>query len=87
MVGMSDLVPHPTANDPPPRIIIQPSQDPHWEDRERARAAARQIAWLFDSAFVVPGTNFRIGLDPLIGLIPAYRIYRYSLADGMTIRI
>jgi putative ABC transport system permease protein len=23
----------------------------------------------------------------LIGLIPAYRIYRYSLADGMTIRI
>jgi putative ABC transport system permease protein len=23
----------------------------------------------------------------LIGAIPAYRIYRYSLADGMTIRI
>jgi putative ABC transport system permease protein len=23
----------------------------------------------------------------LIGLVPAYRIYRYSLADGMTIRI
>jgi putative ABC transport system permease protein len=23
----------------------------------------------------------------LIGLIPAYRIYRYSLADGMTVRI
>jgi hypothetical protein len=23
----------------------------------------------------------------LIGLIPAYRIYRYSLADGMTARI
>jgi putative ABC transport system permease protein len=23
----------------------------------------------------------------LIGLIPAYRIYRYSLADGMSIRI
>jgi putative ABC transport system permease protein len=23
----------------------------------------------------------------LIGLIPAYRIYRYSLADGMTIRV
>jgi putative ABC transport system permease protein len=23
----------------------------------------------------------------IIGLIPAYRIYRYSLADGMTIRI
>jgi putative ABC transport system permease protein len=23
----------------------------------------------------------------LIGFIPAYRIYRYSLADGMTIRV
>jgi putative ABC transport system permease protein len=23
----------------------------------------------------------------VIGLIPGYRIYRYSLADGMTIRI
>jgi putative ABC transport system permease protein len=23
----------------------------------------------------------------VIGLIPAYRIYRYSLADGMTIRV
>jgi putative ABC transport system permease protein len=23
----------------------------------------------------------------LIGLIPAYRIYRYSLADGMTVRV
>jgi len=22
-----------------------------------------------------------------IGLIPAYRIYRYSLADGMTVRV
>ena len=23
-----------------------------------------------DSAFVVPGTNYRIGLDPIIGLVP-----------------
>jgi len=27
------------------------------------------------------------GAGVLIGFIPAYRIYRYSLADGMTIRI
>jgi len=25
---------------------------------------------LLDSAFVVPGTDYRIGLDPIIGLIP-----------------
>ena len=28
------------------------------------------MAELLDSAFVVPGTNYRIGLDPIIGLIP-----------------
>jgi len=30
----------------------------------------RRCARLLDSAFRMPGTNFRFGLDPLIGLIP-----------------
>jgi len=29
------------------------------------------IAQMMDSAFVIPGTNIRFGLDPIIGLIPA----------------
>jgi hypothetical protein len=33
---------------------------------ERLRALSR----LLDSAFTIPGTRFRFGLDPLIGLIP-----------------
>lgn len=33
---------------------------------ERLRAVSR----LLDSAFTVPGTNFRFGLDALIGLVP-----------------
>jgi hypothetical protein len=38
---------------------------------QQARLATlRRIAELLDSAFVVPGTNYRIGLDPIIGLIP-----------------
>jgi hypothetical protein len=28
------------------------------------------MAWLLDSAFRVPGTRLRFGLDPLIGLVP-----------------
>jgi hypothetical protein len=32
--------------------------------------ALRKIAQLLDSAFVVPGTSMRIGLDPIVGLIP-----------------
>jgi hypothetical protein len=29
-----------------------------------------QVTGLMDTAFRVPGTNFRFGLDPIIGLIP-----------------
>jgi hypothetical protein len=28
------------------------------------------LAWLLDSSIPVPGTNLRIGLDPLMGMIP-----------------
>jgi hypothetical protein len=38
---------------------------------QQARLATiRRIAELLDSAFVIPGTSYRIGLDPIIGLIP-----------------
>jgi len=33
-------------------------------------AALRRLAELLDAAFVVPGTPYRIGLDPIVGLIP-----------------
>lgn len=32
--------------------------------------ALRKVSELLDSAFVVPGTQYRIGLDPVLGLIP-----------------
>jgi hypothetical protein len=32
--------------------------------------ALRKVAQLLDSAFLVPGTSYRIGLDPIFGLIP-----------------
>jgi hypothetical protein len=35
------------------------------------------IARLMDSAFVIPGTNIRFGLDPIIGLLP-------GIGDGAT---
>jgi hypothetical protein len=38
--------------------------------QERRLAALRRISELLDSAFVVPGTNYRIGLDPIVGLVP-----------------
>ena len=33
-------------------------------------AALRRFARLLDSAFVVPGTRYRVGLDPFLGLLP-----------------
>jgi hypothetical protein len=37
---------------------------------DRALAALRKWAVLLDSAFQVPGTKLRFGLDPIVGLIP-----------------
>lgn len=40
---------------------------------QRQHAALKQVdqlAWLLDSSIRIPGLNYRIGLDPLIGLIP-----------------
>jgi len=33
-------------------------------------AALRTVAELLDAAFVIPGTSYRVGLDPILGLIP-----------------
>ena len=41
--------------------------------------ALRRWARLFDSAFQVPGTRFRFGLDPLIGLLPGIN----AIVDGV----
>jgi hypothetical protein len=36
------------------------------------RNGLERLAWWLDSAIVVPGTRFRIGLDALIGLVPGF---------------
>jgi len=43
--------------------VMTPEQDRHLE-------ALRKLTRLLDTAIVVPGTSFRIGLDPILGLIP-----------------
>ena len=34
------------------------------------RDPIERLAWLLDSAFQIPGTRWRFGLDALIGLVP-----------------
>ena len=38
--------------------------------QEQRLGALRKISSLLDSAFLVPGTSYRIGLDPIVGLVP-----------------
>ncbi|HSJ01979.1 MAG: DUF4112 domain-containing protein [Verrucomicrobium sp.] len=43
---------------------------PIGQDAENASEISRIIARIMDDFIRIPGTNFRIGLDPIIGLVP-----------------
>jgi hypothetical protein len=40
--------------------------------QEQRISALRHMARLLDSAYQVPGTSYRIGLDPIVGLVPGF---------------
>lgn len=39
-------------------------------DAERAVERARRVGHLMDDAIRVPGTRYRVGLDPIVGIVP-----------------
>jgi hypothetical protein len=41
----------------------------------------RRLAWILDSQFRVPGTNFRFGVDALVGLIPGFGDFAGAIAS------
>ncbi len=41
------------------------------EDRS-VRKFPQWVAWVMDELFVLPGTKFRFGLDPILGLVPGW---------------
>jgi hypothetical protein len=40
------------------------------QERAQARRRLERIAWLMDNSIPLPGLDFRIGLDGLLGLLP-----------------
>ena len=42
------------------------------ETRQERLARLRAFARLLDSAILIPGTRFRIGIDALVGLVPGF---------------
>ena len=49
---------------------LPPRGGPGGLSRADSPRAARALTGLLDTAIRVPGTRFRVGLDPLLGLIP-----------------
>ena len=47
-----------------------PQRTPAPAGRTDPAAGVRALAKLLDAAVTIPGTNFRVGLDALVGLIP-----------------
>ena len=39
-------------------------------DKDKTRNRLERLAWILDNSIPVPGLNARIGIDPLIGLVP-----------------
>ena len=57
---------------PPPPIHHPSGPPPHqptWSKKDLEQLA-QAIAQLLDNSLTIPGTSIKIGLDPLIGLIP-----------------
>lgn len=51
----------------PPQLLPQKTQESY--------KRLQTLAHLLDNAFQIPGTNYRIGIDPLLGLFPAIGDY------------
>lgn len=66
---------------------------PKGEDRKNSSEASRIVAQWMDELIRIPGTNIRIGLDPIIGLFPgvgdflASSIGIVTLTEGVRTRV
>jgi Domain of unknown function (DUF4112) len=47
-----------------------PHSDPRSDSHTKTLGHLRRLSYLLDNAIPIPGTNYRLGLDPLLGLIP-----------------
>jgi hypothetical protein len=54
---------------------------PDSASRQQRLARIDSLATLLDSAFVVPGTNVRFGLDAIVGLVPGIGDFVMSLVS------
>jgi hypothetical protein len=53
--------------------------------KKAARARLNHLAWLLDNSIRLPGTDFRIGLDAVLGLLPVAGDTLGVLASGFIV--
>lgn len=58
---------------------------PRPEERTRRIEETRRLVRLLDDAIRIPFTNFRIGLDPLIGLVPGIGDFAGAVLSGLVL--
>lgn len=54
----------------PPSLATSPQSDARWPRMHTLGRGVEWLAYILDSAIPIPGTKFRIGLDPILGLLP-----------------
>jgi len=59
--------------------------EPVTQARQRRGGTSRTLAWLLDDLITIPGTNRRVGLDPLVGLVPGAGDVLTMVATGSTL--
>ena len=55
------------------------------ENTDRAFSRVRRLSNFLDNAITIPGTSYRIGIDPLLGLIPGLGDYLGAFLSGYII--
>jgi Domain of unknown function (DUF4112) len=76
-----------------PQITDRQAQEVEWEvlppeeteKRARLEPIFRWVALVMDELLRVPGTRFRFGLDPLIGLFPGFGDTASALVSALTL--
>ena len=67
--------------------MTEPEYIPRDERKDPRLAHVSLLAFLLDRAFKIPGTNWRFGLDSLIGLVPGLGDIIGSMIGGYSIWI
>ena len=53
-----------------PKLRVEPSEPPLTTEAAARSANVRVLARLLDSSIPIPGTSWKVGFDPIVGLIP-----------------